>query len=239
MGWNRSYKIIILHLISWIFILQGYSLSYIVAEKHEPWSNEVWERNVAGKNYNESPQKEKVNDKLPQNELHQNYTNNGNWFTRLAGSALFRVIIIVIVFSLLVYTLLKLWTDAPHIRNKKLAKNALPSLEGIEENLEEADLDRFLNFSIEAHDHKTAVRILYLILIRHLHEKKWITWKKDKTNGDFLSEMRHRKTFKEFRELTFAFEVVWYGDVSVTELEYIQLRDHFREYRQQIDEAIE
>ena len=42
-----------------------------------------------------------------------------------------------------------------------------------------------------------------------------IDWKKQKTNGEYLSEMYGKPLFENFRNSTNLFERVWYGDIEI------------------------
>ena len=41
--------------------------------------------------------------------------------------------------------------------------------------------------------------------------KKWIKWKKDKTNRDYIRELSTTDWHSNFRSVTIMFEKVWYG----------------------------
>ena len=76
-------------------------------------------------------------------------------------------------------------------------------------------------------DYKGAIRTLYLQSLKRLHDAGQITWKKDKTNADYLREMRLQPEFKLFRVLTQSFEIAWYGEFPVSAEAYQSVKSHF------------
>lgn len=103
------------------------------------------------------------------------------------------------------------WALAPS--NKKIKHQAaIPiTLENIEERIHESDLNRFIREALEKENYPMAVRLYYLAIIKELSLKKWIKWKKDKTNRDYIRELSTTDWYPNFRSVTAMFEKVWYG----------------------------
>jgi Domain of unknown function (DUF4129) len=90
-------------------------------------------------------------------------------------------------------------------------------LEHIEENLETAELDPLIRKAIADKNYTLAVRLYYLAILKELHLKGAIDWKKDKTNRTYVREMRESPFFEPFRNTTAVFERVWYGSQTIDE----------------------
>ncbi|MFK7772227.1 MAG: hypothetical protein AB8F94_08805 [Saprospiraceae bacterium] len=103
------------------------------------------------------------------------------------------------------------WALAPS--NKKIKPQAsIPiTLANIEERIHESDLDRYIREALEKENYPMAVRLYYLAIIKELSLKKWIKWKKDKTNRDYIRELSTTDWYGNFRNVTTTFEKVWYG----------------------------
>jgi hypothetical protein len=91
------------------------------------------------------------------------------------------------------------------------------------ENIENADFENDLQQILSKGLYKQALRIKYLIVLKTLTSRQLIAWKIDKTNGNYLQEMYGKNGFDTFRNITISFERVWYGDIQITEKEYLQL----------------
>lgn len=101
-------------------------------------------------------------------------------------------------------------------------------LEHIEENLDTAELDPLIRQAIADKNYTLAVRLYYLAILKELHIKGDIAWKKDKTNRTYLREMRENPFFEPFRNATSIFERVWYGSQSVDERNFTMMQPDFQ-----------
>ncbi len=98
----------------------------------------------------------------------------------------------------------------------------------LEENLPEADLLSPLEQALAAGDYNLAVRLLFLSYLKELILKGRIEWRQDKTNGEYLSELRGTDNFDEFARLTLVFERVWYGKATLSRAQYDQIAQQFK-----------
>ncbi len=122
---------------------------------------------------------------------------------------LFGIVILILVF--IGYLLI---ANEKFFSNKKLEKPKVYTLENLEENLNEADIDLFLDDALVNKDFRLSVRLMYLNVIKALVQKELITWKRDKTNGDYLQEMNKHKLYKDFRKCTLFYEYVWFNELN-------------------------
>lgn len=178
-----------------------------------------WRTVVKNYNYTEisekpSPERKRSNFKFPDIGL-------GLWPLKIIFFSLIIGLLAFVVYKLISAS----WT------NKQTGiKEPSISLETIGDELEHADLERVLQQMLNEKNYKAAVRILYLLVIKELWNKQFINWKKDKTNFDYLSEMRANEKFAQFNRLTFLYELVWYGDRALNENEYQELSPLYRNF---------
>lgn len=177
-----------------------------------------WKNLTKDLNYNEAvKKKEKEKDPLEMPKFNFN-------------PMVIKVIVVTLVIIALVFLLWKIFGNAKFLKNKKIKGGEFSFLDEAEDNLEESDLERFLREALEKKQYKVAVRIYYLMSIKELMQQNFIVWKKNKTNFEYLTEMRERKEFEHFRSLTRAFEIVWYGDVEIEEKEFVVLSPSFSSF---------
>jgi hypothetical protein len=143
-----------------------------------------------------------------------------------------KIALFVLASAALIFILIKLFQQ-PYDRDLEISENKY-SLENIDESVHEADLESFLQKARDSGDHRQVIRIYYLIILRELSSKKMIFWKKDKTNAEYLKEMKDKDSFKLFRELTFLFEWVWFGNKLINEKQYEILSNNFERYINQL-----
>lgn len=120
--------------------------------------------------------------------------------------AIFGTIVLVAVFFLV-----KFLRNDFKIDRRVTQKNI--GIEAVEENLPDSDLEAFIKQALQSGDYKLAIRFYYLLIIKELSIKNIIEWKRDKTNHAYLAELRqnHNDLFEPFKQMTLAFERVWYG----------------------------
>lgn len=140
---------------------------------------------------------------------------------------LLKIGLVTLVICALVFLLYKILGDTKFLKNTKVKTGDFSLLDEAEENLETADLEKFLREALAQKQFKSAVRIYYLMILKELFQRGFIKWKKGKTNYEYLSEMSDRKEFAYFQSLTKAFEIVWYGDVEITESDYAAISPSF------------
>jgi hypothetical protein len=196
------------------------------------WTTEQWEKATEGLDY--SDPNEKKEEKKTEEEFNLPDDTGFNFLeslNRFFTSPLGKTIMLFLIIGLLAFTLFKLLTRAQVNKDHRIQADLAYFLEHLEESFEESDMDRMLRLALEATDHKTAVRILYLRLLQLLHLQRWIVWKKDKTNRDFLNEMRTHEGYQPFRALTLAYEIVWYGNTEITRSDFDRLNAMFAEFQ--------
>lgn len=97
-----------------------------------------------------------------------------------------------------------------------IQKSSAP-IEAMEEieNIHELDFDKLLKEALESGNFRLATRIYYLKLLKILSDRKVINWEINKTNRDYLYEIKSGKVKEAFRSATRTYEYVWYGDIEL------------------------
>ena len=79
------------------------------------------------------------------------------------------------------------------------------------------------------------IRLFYLQIIKELSLRNWIQYEKDKTNFSYVAELRAKKEYHTFRDLTTAFEIVWYSDALIEARHFEKLSPLFRQFIERLD----
>lgn len=127
-----------------------------------------------------------------------------------------QTLLIFLAVLLLAFVVFRIVAGDAILVNKQVTNRRPVTLQEIETNLHDADVDGFLDQALKKTDYRLAIRLYYLAIIKELSLKGVIEWKKDKTNGHYMREMRSKKHEKlsEFRNVTRIFEYVWYSDID-------------------------
>ncbi len=106
----------------------------------------------------------------------------------------------------------------------------------IEENLEAADLDELIREAVAAGRYRRATRLLYLRSLRDLSERNLITYRRQRTNAEYIRDLGDSPIRPLFERITLLFEYVWYGDVPIDRDRYPSVAASFDQLRIQLRE---
>lgn len=126
--------------------------------------------------------------------------------------------------AILVFAVLKLLkVDIGGAFGRKPRRARLPyDVEG--ENIHEVDFPTRIAAAEAAGDFRLATRLGYLAVLKTLTDQGLINWQPDKTNHAYLHELSNNSLRSSFREATWQFEYVWYGELPLTAALYQQVR---------------
>lgn len=163
-----------------------------------------WERASSGLDYRKD---------LPKKSPPPAAPSSPDWTkqTETIGN-LFQILAVAAAIALLGYGIFRM-LNAP--RNRQITRaGEVITLENLEQYLDETDITPFLQAALNAQNYALAVRLYYLQIIKNLAASGLIRWSKEKTNRDYLHEMRAHRLHDECRRLTAHYERVWYGNQS-------------------------
>lgn len=112
--------------------------------------------------------------------------------------------------------------------NKK-SKAQNPELRAISENIHEIDFNHLISQYENQNDYRYAVRYQFLKTLKLFNDKKYLTWDPDKTNLDYIHELKNFPRKKEFARLTLIFDHVWYGDFQINAELYAKYKTEFND----------
>jgi len=112
-------------------------------------------------------------------------------------------------------------------RNKKIKINA----EDIHENIHEINFpEQIANYENKA-EYRYAIRYHFLHLLKQLTDKKIIDWNPEKTNHDYIIELKNQSQKQDFRKLAHIYDYVWYGEFQLDESNYNTFKNQFKAYK--------
>ncbi len=92
------------------------------------------------------------------------------------------------------------------------------------------DPDAMIRNAIRNGNYRLAVRYLYLQALQRLSERKFIEINANKTNYEYVNEVRKHKFANEFASLTLQYEYVWYGEYPVDGRLFEQIQEGFTQF---------
>lgn len=111
--------------------------------------------------------------------------------------------------------------------NRRTASGSAPLLDV--EDIAEVDLGARLGDALDRGDLRQAVRLRYLLVLQALDGAGVLTWRRDKTNRQYVTEVGATRAdlASPFRAVTRAFDAVWYGERPVSPSLYGRLETLF------------
>lgn len=103
-----------------------------------------------------------------------------------------------------------------------------------EENIHLIDFDKEISQAIASNLLTKAIRLWYLKVLKKLDDRKLIIWTIDKTNYEYWQEIEAKDLKQEFRDLTYLFEYVHYGDFEINNQNFLEAQQSFERFYGQI-----
>lgn len=120
-----------------------------------------------------------------------------------------------------------------NLRSLFYGKSATTNIEfaELEEDIHAIDFNNLISKAIQEKDYRRAVRLHFLKLLKELTDKNLIAWKIDKTNKDYYIELSNTSYSRQFKELTFLYEYIWYGSFELNEDDYNTTINKFQAFK--------
>ena len=138
----------------------------------------------------------------------------------------------IIIIGLVIYFLLKflLGKDGNYFFGKKNKKMNIAD-QDLKENIHEINFPNSINDFELKKDYRSAIRYQFLFVLKKLSDKKLLEWNPEKTNKDYLAELKDKNQKSEFKELVYIFNNIWYGEFEVDEKSYNRFKEKFNQFQ--------
>ena len=102
------------------------------------------------------------------------------------------------------------------------------------ENIHEINFDKLIQEAISKQQYRLAVRLSYLLVLKELTIKNLIAWSPEKTNYEYLGEIKENKLRDQFAHNSLMYEYIWYGDFNIDQENFAKVSSGFRNFTEQI-----
>ena len=118
---------------------------------------------------------------------------------------------------------------------KKTASNKTEKLLFDEDaDIHETDLEALLQKAIQQEDFRLAVRYYFLILLKELSNKELIDYHKDKTNSEYLFELKKQAQKDQFSYLLYLYNYIWYGEFAINKSEFQLAESKYQSFKKSL-----
>jgi hypothetical protein len=107
--------------------------------------------------------------------------------------------------------------------------NGIKASESIED-IHSIDFEAMIEEAITNRNYRYALRLNYLRTLKILSDKNIIIWKIDKTNHEYLREIKHNSIKSNFINITNDFESTWYGGFEINQSHFADLQLKYKDF---------
>ncbi|GGI57205.1 hypothetical protein [Winogradskyella haliclonae] len=127
------------------------------------------------------------------------------------------------------YLLIKFLLENPVSSVFKTENKTIDGFNYIEENIETIDFDTLISNALKENNFRLATRYMYLKSLKALSAKGVIEWHFDKTNNDYLREIKDNQVKSLFKRASYIYDYVWYGEFPINETDFNQNKNDFNQ----------
>lgn len=89
-----------------------------------------------------------------------------------------------------------------------------------EQIIKNEDIEELIKRALAEKNYRLAIRYYYLLILQLMSDKELIRWETQKTNRDYLKEIKKPGLQQPFTKITRLYDYIWYGDFSIDEAKY-------------------
>jgi hypothetical protein len=134
------------------------------------------------------------------------------------------VLIIVFVIYLIVKALIN--KEGQWIFGKSSEKKIIRYSE-IEKNIHLVDFEKLIKNTLQFDEKRLCIRYFYLWLLRKMSDKQIIVWDVEKTNSDYLYELKNQTLKEDFAYLSYLYNYIWYGEFELDDDTFAKAKKAF------------
>jgi hypothetical protein len=141
-------------------------------------------------------------------------------------------LLLVLAGIFLLYILYRVLSDFKYTkkngRNSVEANPIRQSTEGLEEEIDTESLSFLIQNAKSSGNYTFAIRYYFLLYLEKLQENNVLIYHREKTNSDYLNEIKDTEQSTQFLKISYLFEYVWYGKKPVDESDFAEIEAIFK-----------
>ena len=98
------------------------------------------------------------------------------------------------------------------------------------DNIFEINYRERIDKAVKAGNYRLAIRLMFLQMLKTMAGKKLIQYKQDRTNFDYLMQLRSTSHYNDFFRITRNYEYAWYGNFPVDEEAWHIIKTDFEKF---------
>ncbi len=142
--------------------------------------------------------------------------------------ATFLRVVPYLLLGILIFILIKFFlkVNANAMRQAKKDSSTV-TLSEEEHLIRNEDIQALIRKALADNDYCLAIRYYYLFLLQKMSDQELIDWQLQKTNDDYLKELRTQELKGPFKTITRLYDYIWYGSFALDKAKYQQAERAF------------
>ena len=134
------------------------------------------------------------------------------------------IIMVIIVVYFIVKAILN--KEGNWIFGRNSNKN-IDNYSDLEKNLHLVDFEKLIEKTLQSDQNRLCIRYYYLWYLKKLSSKQIIAWDLEKTNADYLYEIKNPVLKTEFDYMSYLYNNIWYGEFEFNEETFDKAKNAF------------
>ncbi|TPN85173.1 DUF4129 domain-containing protein [Aquimarina algicola] len=103
-----------------------------------------------------------------------------------------------------------------------------------EDIIKNQDIQQLIDKALKENNYRLAIRYYYLFILKKLSDHKMIEWEAQKTNTDYIKELKDNSLQHQFKNITRVYDFIWYGSFELDKESYLFAEKQFQSINQTI-----
>jgi hypothetical protein len=95
-----------------------------------------------------------------------------------------------------------------------------------------SELESRLENALKNEVYREVIRIYFTMILQELIRLQLIKWRLEKTNQQYIYEVKNQILRAELRKCTRYFDIVWYGEYNIDRAKFEEIQPHFTRFIQ-------
>lgn len=133
-----------------------------------------------------------------------------------------------LLLAFLLYVLIRFFVNINARSIQHARRNeSIVSLSEEEHIIKNEDIQLLIQKALAEKNYRLAVRYYYLHILKLMTDKEIIIWELQKTNDDYIQEIKKAELIAPFRKITHLYDYIWYGNFHIDQTVYQKLETNF------------
>lgn len=183
---------------------------------------------------------ENINERYPGNEFNYSINDTGGvnlmqqalskffkWLSDVFGFDIdfidyktLEYIIYGILSLIIIYVIVRYLKDTSANKMLRSEVTDIDNFSFTETDIDQVNFDQLVSKALEESNYRLATRYLYLKTLKELSNRAIIDWHFDKTNSDYVNEIKNESIKQLFKRISYIYDYIWYGEFPIDEISY-------------------